>query len=436
MNILGIFSLVVYFQQVACRGNESHTPSVEHGVYGDCPHIYKLFRNDIALARATMRNGGDRILHNEVFELLENHKNQGISSQFLFVGSSITAMGYFTKFTEYLVMEEKRNITVVNRGKGASDITYTLYCIHFSDCTPDVIFADLRFSDWNHDSQSKEALFRKLLSLRRRDGGSPLLVLLNMGREHDNCDFPVETRYSDFAGHYGFTIIDACLAIRHCFGRNKYAKWSAYSSDNIHPTTDLSRAFLAELMKEWWVTSPAMYKQASTLLDHSKKGAKHVLPDLLYPVNAVSPRTLCQTLNDDNADVLKPISSKGFVVKMRVKFGAMGFNNVKRCWQGNSTNDSITFPFFGSRLQVVIYQGPGPRGIMGVHIDGEAKARRNISSFFEGYEWAKGNGRQLIIPICDNLIPKNHTVTFTITSDPANPANPGHECQILALLIS
>jgi hypothetical protein len=155
-----------------------------------------------------MRNGGDRSLHSEIFELLEHQKERGESTHMLFTGSSITATGYFSNFVQYLEQREHRNITVVNTGQGASDTTYHLYCVNYNEYTPDIIFADLRFTNANSDSQTQEALFRKLLSLRRRDGGSPLLISVLMGLKNDKCDFPHEPSTSDFAKHYGFTILD------------------------------------------------------------------------------------------------------------------------------------------------------------------------------------------------------------------------------------
>jgi hypothetical protein len=157
---------------------------------------------------------------------------------------------------------------------------------------------------------------------------------------------------------------------------------------------------------------------------------------MLYPVKAITPDTHCQTLNDKGVDILTPIRERGFKVQTRVKYGVLGFDNVKRCWQGDSVGDSIMFAFYGTTLQVAIYQGPGPLGVMEVHVDGDKEPITKISSYFEGYYWAPTNGRQLIISLADDLKPGNHTVIFRIVDEPANPADPGHECQIIALLFS
>jgi hypothetical protein len=404
------------------------------GKFGHCPlQLHKTLR-DPTVNRAVYHFGGDRKLHAEVFQLIQKQKETGEATNILFTGSSITAMGYFTKFVDYLQNEEQRNITVNNLGRGASDTIYHLYCVEYDGQTPDIIFAEMRFTDWGADSQSKEALFRKLLNLRRRDGGLPLLVLVHTTRLDDQCDVPDEPRFNDFAGHYGLSIIDTCLVTRRCFGANNYALWPMYSQDTIHPTTDLSRIFLAEILKEWWKHAPVLYEKTASSLGLNVS-SKSTIPKHLYPVNAVNDNTHCRTLNDPS-NMLEPVRVKGFEMKTRIKIGALGFSNVKRCWQGNAVGDSITFPFTGSRLQVSIYQNSGPLGVMSVFLDDEKIPRTNISSFFEGYSWAKGNGRQFIISLFDNLSPGSHTVTFTITDEPANPSDPGHDCQIIALLYS
>ena len=421
--------------------HHNHSKMTDRQIFGDCPHIPKLFTEDPVLHRATFRHGGDRFRHVETFELLSRHKRNHESTHILFTGSAITEMGYFTTFIEYLKKEEGRNLIVKNKGKGSSDTYYHLYCINYEDCTPDIIFAEIRFTvkdepDWHPGIQSEEGLVRKLLSLRRRDGGLPLVVYVYMGHIHDTCDYPQEPEFNDFAGHYGFTTIDICLVTKHCFGRHNYSKWGMYSADVVHPTPDISRQFLTDILKEWWKSAPRWYERNSKFLRPRTEHmlAKQTLPDRLYPVNAISNRTHCKVVGGKGIDSLKPLTTKGFKIVKRVKIGEMGFNNIKRCWQGDTVGDYITFAFYGSRVQVTVYQGQGAFGIMAVYIDGEPKPRKTVTSYFEGFYWAKGNGRQLIIPLFDDLTSDNHTVTFKITDQPANPENPGHTCQIIALL--
>ena len=414
----------------------------DRNIFGDCPHIHTLFNKEPILERAILRYGGDRTRHVEVFELLDRHKRNNESTHILFTGSSVTTMGYFVKFTEYLETEEGRNLTIVNKGKGASDVLYHLYCVNYEDSTPDIIFAEIRFLDYVQEKRATEGFIRKLLSLRRRDGGLPLVVFVNMGHIADTCDYPQQPKLNDFAGHYGLTMIDACLLMMHCFGRNNNKKYHLYAPDKIHPNTELGREFLADILKEWWKSAPLMYKKDSHLLRPRTPDmlAKQTLPDFLYPVNAinVNSRTVnCKVVNDiknTGIDSLKPLTTKGFKVITRVKQGAMGFQNTKHCLQGDAVGDYITFAFYGSHLQVAVYQGPFALGVMAVYIDGEPQPRKTVSSYFEGYEWSKGNGRQYILPLFDDLTSENHTVTFIITNEPANPQHPGHTCQIVALM--
>ncbi len=418
--------------------------------FGQChANLSDLLHSNALFNRAIYKYGSDRKHHLEIFKLIEKQKRQNDSLNLLFTGSSVTAMGYFTKFTEFLINEKQvYNLTIFNQGRGASDVVYHLYCVEYETIQPDIIIADLRFLDWNHSNQNKEALIRKLLSLQRRDGGMPLLVAIHLGRQNDRCDSPLllEAKFNDFAGHYGFSLIDACLITSHCF---KNDRWSLYSNDAIHPTTALSRIFLSEILKEWWLSAPQIYmKNANDMITtttnkvllSNTSSTTTKLPNYLYPNNAIQLKTYCKTLNEDNNDKrLMPIRNHGFEMKTRTKIGEMGFTNIKKCWQSNQIGANISFIFYGNHLQVTLYQNSKGLGTMNVYLDDETIPRKIISSYFEGYPWAKGNGRQHIISLFDNddISSDNnqqHMVTFTIRDEPANIHEPGHECQIIALM--
>ena len=47
----------------------------------------------------------------------------------LALGGSITAGGYFLEFVRLLQENDKLNVTMHNHGHGATELTYTIYCV-------------------------------------------------------------------------------------------------------------------------------------------------------------------------------------------------------------------------------------------------------------------------------------------------------------------
>ena len=412
--------------------------------YGDCPAVHDLLQSNVYLQKSILNYGAAETHHAEVFSLLNRQLKQGQDTHIMFTGSSITAIGYFVDFVDYLSVNESRKLTVVNLGRGAADTSYHLHCVPYEGNTPDVIFADFRFTDWQSDRLISEALFRKLQTLRRRDGGLPLLVLMHFGRVSDACKTN-SAFFSPMIGQYGLSSIDLCLLTRYCFGHHNYEKWPLYSGDKVHPTTNLSRAFIADAMIEWWKTASIRYSTELDLMGSEASDPKaYVLPPPLHKTKALGSHTHCQIAPPENhitsgtsaMDLLMPLHTNGFVTKTRVKFGALSFQNVKSCWQGSEVGHSITFPFTGTTLQMAIYQNPENMGMIDAYLDQESTPRTTITGYFEGYEWAKQNGRQMVVPVFAGLSAGKHTVTFKINSQPANPKKPGHDVQIIALMFA
>lgn len=73
---------------------------------------------------------------------------------------------------------------------------------------------------------------------------------------------------------------------------------------------------------------------------------------------------------------------------------------------------------------------------MHVHIDNDAfHVLFHIA--MQGYTWAmeKNNtGRSEIVPLFEGLPDTHHTITLTVSDEPANPWVKGHTTQIFALL--
>ena len=117
--------------------------------------------------------------------------------------------------------------------------------------------------------------------------------------------------------------------------------------------------------------------------------------------------------------------------------GYAGFESIKRCWKSLVPGANITFPFYGREAKVAIYQHPDGMGVFDVYLDNSIKpSLQNISSYFPGYPFHPGGGRQEIIPLFSNLTDTIHSVTFVATKYPGNPIKPGYALQIVALLYS
>ena len=388
-----------------------------------------------------------------IISTLEYNKVNNKTSTFLFVGSSITAMGYFNGFVNRLSSRGYK-IRVVNHGHGATDIFYGLYCIDYGPHKPDIIFADLRHSDWEEGKkpQYSEALFRKLYLMTNNVGQSSLLV--HVGFSHINDDCPRPTKYWDIRKHYSIPSIELCDAVKYCFGNNSYANWSKYSEDWIHPTTKLAHQFITDLMFEWWLEFVKHVHSVSgkyIIVNANATRTKHHAAsvgvnsnthvDVLYNTSGsvVSTNNICATCASDSTVSLVPAHKhpppRGFSIVTRTKQGVMGFQNIKRAWEGKVVGSRITFPFSGPSLFVAVYQKNAGMGVMDVFLDSESIPRTNITGYFEGYSWAgTGVGRQFIVPVFDDLLNTKHTVTFVISTRVASLSQPGHQCQVIALL--
>ena len=55
---------------------------------------------------------------------------------------SITAGGYFLEFTRLLRDKHNLTVTVHNHGHGATEITYTLFCVDVDRYQPDLVLID------------------------------------------------------------------------------------------------------------------------------------------------------------------------------------------------------------------------------------------------------------------------------------------------------
>lgn len=406
-------------------------------------NVTDLMQNDTSLHQLTFIPPSQVHIASMLFHRLGKMKNEGKTLNALFTGSSITTMGYFYGFLEFLRNIEGLKVEAFNRGFGATDTTYSLFCIDIDDSKPDIVFADMRHSDWAKRSDVAEALFRKYVTMRTADGHVPLVVVINFSHMGDECPLPV--KYNAIAMHYGFPIIDLCNLVKYCFGVNNYqSNWKTYSGDQIHPNTDTARKFITDVLVDWW-KDLRTYVALNETVQHSDWEANRDLftnPDAkpyLYFKSKISTNTTCMTANNNAVAGLHPIGTPvGFYLNERVKTGAQGFQNVKRCWEGNNVNDSITFEFYGRTLFVALFQRPKGMGVMDVYLDHEKSPRKSITGYFEGYNWLgrhRDNGRQEVLGLFDGDIPAGkHNVTFVVSDKVANPNSPGHSSQIIALL--
>lgn len=436
-----LWVLILLLYLIKCFSESINVPGKEfqESFPAECIDPSSMITNSTMLQQLTFIPPSDVTYVANALRRVEQYRTSNKKISFLFSGSSITEMGYYHGFIEYLT-NNGYNITSINKGHGAVDIVYQLYCVDFRDLSPLVIFVDIRHSDWNPDTpQFAEALIRKFFRLKPREGKAlPLVVVVNFSHLNDDCILPI--KFSQLFLYYGLPIIDFCQIVRFCFGANDYKYWSNYSSDSIHPTTTIAKKLITDALVFWWKDIQKYVSQHISLRNDSIKSLRSMKRGHLYSVSPVGDKTSCDTANQDAISVLMPISApSGFQMITRIKTGAQGFQNIKKCWEGSKPGDNITFSFYGDRLHVAIYQKSEGMGVADVYLDDETNPRTKLNGFFEGYDWnpdIKKNGRQMILKVFTDLPFKSHNITFVISAVPSSAVNPGYSFQIIALLYS
>ena len=76
-------------------------------------------------------------------------KNKGKEPkiEILALGGSITAGGYFEEFARRLRQLSHLDVTVYNHGHGATEITYTIFCVDIEKYEPDLVMIDFAVND-------------------------------------------------------------------------------------------------------------------------------------------------------------------------------------------------------------------------------------------------------------------------------------------------
>ena len=369
------------------------------------------------------------------------------------LGGSITAGGYFEDFVRQLRTNDdyRLNVSVHNHGHGATEITYTIFCVDIERYNPDLVLIDFSVNDYGHP-KLMEALIRKVLQLKSK----PLVVLVNLW-VHNKC--PI-TRYLLHAFYYRLPVINICPAVNLCFGRKRLPQWKSdeYSkTDGVHPWGPKGVSFIGKILFAWWerykdVDINSEYNTFNPNSQHRSllETTKNTPPELLSPLyssNPIGKCTRCDALVDDADAILTPVDPpKGFKVVTRVKVGYGGFNPIdknsstksfKKSWQANTAGSHISFKFYGSSVKIAMWQRRDGMGILNAYIDGDSKRVAKASGFFKGFTWAmeKNNtGRSEIIPLFEGLEDKEHTLKLVVSDEPANIWVKGHMVQIFALL--
>lgn len=364
------------------------------------------------------------------------------------------------EFANTLEKKEGFNVTFHNHGHGATDISYTIYCIDMDKARPDLVLIDFSVNDYGHP-KLMDNLIRKALSLPSK----PVVVLVNMWVAK-HCP---QTRYLLHAYYYQLPILNLCPAVDLCFGKSHLPKHitDLYSkTDGVHPWGPQGVKFIGDLMYAWWKrlenimvndvqldTNGKLIKHQHSydelLKQYSESGvtlaASSLLPPL-YPNNPIGLCTSCAALVDDADGKLTPVEPpKGFRAVSRFKVGFGGFRtdgvgptrSERKSWQAYEVGSEITFRFFGSRVEVAIWQRRDGMGVLHAFIDGNRKHIAKAHGFFKGYTWAmerNNTGRSYIVPLFEGLKDTVHNITFIVSDEPANPWVKGHLTQIFALL--
>ena len=96
--------------------------------------------NDLGL----VPNMGHFFRYNEMIKRVRSRNHIDI----LALGGSITAGGYFLEFVQLLKDKHGLNVTVHNHGHGATEITYTLFCVDIDRYEPDLVMIDFAVNDY------------------------------------------------------------------------------------------------------------------------------------------------------------------------------------------------------------------------------------------------------------------------------------------------
>ena len=425
-------------------------------------------------------NNGDLYLQHKLVEKVQKTKKLEI----LALGGSITAGGYFEGFLKLLREEEDIEVVIHNHGHGATDLTYTIFCIEMDHYSPDLVLIDFSVNDYGHP-KLMEGLLRKTLVMGKEP---PVVALINFWVEK-GCP---TARYLLHAQYYNVPLLNLCPAVNLCYGRERMPPWryKLYSTtDGVHPWGSRGVPFIGTILHAWWLrvvqtvtsdkeasisenrgvvsstTAAQKMDEATSVLlrgrrvllasdsrevanAHSAAARLEALPKPLYG-NSVGSCTRCDALADDADGALEPVGTRqGFKVKTRVKIGFGGFNpddnstagmtkSFRRSYQAERPGDTVSFKFYGKEVKVALWQRRDGMGVLEAMIDDNPALTTKATGFFKGYTWAmerNNTGRSEVIPLFEGLEDKEHTIKFTVTRDPANPYVKGHTCQIFALL--
>ena len=445
--------------------------------------------NDLGI----IANNGDPYLQRKLAEKVTKTKRLEI----LALGGSITAGGYFEGFLKLMREEEELEVVIHNHGHGATDLTYTIFCIEMDHYSPDLVLIDFSVNDYGHP-KLMEGLLRKAMVMGKEP---PVVALVNFWVEK-GCP---TARYLLHAQYYNIPLINLCPAVNLCYGRDHMPSWrhKLYSTtDGVHPWGSQGVPFIGTILHAWWlrlvntVTADkdatisnnhqnkiiAASEEKSTsesqkngnvdvskmseatsvlmrrsLLEKQKRRVANgdsvdsrlsALPEPLYG-NSVGSCTRCDALADDADGALEPVNPPvGFKIKTRVKIGFGGFNpddnstagmtkSFRRSYQAERPGDTVSFKFYGKEVKVALWQRRDGMGVLEAMIDEDPKLVTTASGFFKGYTWAmerNNTGRSEVVSLFEGLEDKEHTIKFTVTRDAANPYVKGHTCQIFALL--
>ncbi len=436
-------------------------------------------------------NNGDLFLQRKLVEKVQKTKKLEI----LALGGSITAGGYFEGFLRELREEEELEVVIHNHGHGATDLTYTIFCIEMDHYSPDLVLIDFSVNDYGHP-KLMEGLLRKALVMGKQP---PVVALVNFWVEK-GCP---TARYLLHAQYYNVPLINLCPAVNLCYGRERMPSWryKLYSTtDGVHPWGSKGVPFIGTILHAWWLrmvhtvtadkdatireshrglnaaitgtgagslagavstkmdeATSVLMRDRRVLLGRSGRVASNAdsvkvrlnaLPTPLYG-KSVGSCTRCDALADDADGALEPVGTpQGFKVKTRVKIGFGGFNpddnstagmtkSFRRSYQAERPGDTVSFRFYGKEVKVALWQRRDGMGVLEAMVDENPQLTTRASGFFKGYTWAmerNNTGRSEVIPLFEGLDDKEHTIKFTVTKDAANPYVKGHTCQIFALL--
>jgi hypothetical protein len=409
---------------------------------------YPRLVNDLGI----VANNGDFIRHAKMLERV--HKEKKI--EILALGGSITAGGYFEGFVRKLRENDGLEVSLYNHGHGATELTYTIFCIELERRKPDLVLIDFSVNDYGHP-KLMDALIRKALMLGS-ESKQPVVALINLWVDtHGKCP---TTRYLVHGQYYNLPVLNICPAVDLCFGRNRLPRYvyEQYStSDGVHPWGKQGVPFIGDILYAWWQRTIEIIRPADENMQLSVNVQSFTKPTALPPPlygNHVGQCTRCDALTDDADAVLLPEGApQGFTKVTRVKVGFGGFDpaetqntssglynptkSFKRSWQAETVGSTISFRFYGSSVKVAMWQRRDSMGILEAKIDNDPTKTALASSFFKGFTWAmerNNTGRSEVVPLFEGLEDKDHLITFTVTDKPANTWVPGHLCQIFALL--